>query len=541
MPGWTGPVSAEATELQNHETNGSFTRIRLSEKPAGRRIHKLVWVYKIKRDGTCKARLCVQGCTLEGGVDYDQVFSSALRYSSARALFALAARRGCQVRSIDFVAAYLQGKFMEGEVVYCRMPPGTEKDGYIIRVDKPIYGIPQAGRRLQRQIFPWFTETMRMRQLDDSDDCIFVYDDPKGIETFTVGVYVDNLQIVHSARLDANGTAIDPSSFYAKFSARLKLDWEVVDEGPMDDLLGIQAVYNKDGSITLHQEKYIWKMIAKFLPSGASPSVQSNTLPFSKLIHERVIEALSTEGCLHPNLVKPFQERIGSLMYACGAVRCDITYPVHLLCRCLTRPTPELMEECDHIFSYLSRHAKVGLTFNSGVSTLHGFSDASWETKHSTSGYVGMWQRAAISWLSRKQQSVALSSCESEIIALSEGAKDMVYLRKLILGLDATYLSGRSDLATDNQGARDLSFNSMHHDKTKHIERRHFFVRDMVEKLELNVPFVRTHDNLADFFTKAISSAPQFFWLRAWIMNEPVKPPQPEPRARKGAAAASPS
>ena len=72
-------------------------------------------LHVLKRDGTAKARLCVQGCTLESDVDYDQTFSSTLRYSSARALFALAARRGCHVRSIDYVAAYLQGEFVEGE------------------------------------------------------------------------------------------------------------------------------------------------------------------------------------------------------------------------------------------------------------------------------------------------------------------------------------------------------------------------------------------------------------------------------------------
>ena len=60
---------------------------------------------QLSRDGTAKARLCVQGSTLESGIDYDQVFSAALRYSSARALFAYAARHGCRVRSIDLVAA----------------------------------------------------------------------------------------------------------------------------------------------------------------------------------------------------------------------------------------------------------------------------------------------------------------------------------------------------------------------------------------------------------------------------------------------------
>ena len=103
----------------------------------------------------------------------------------------------------------------------------------------------------------------------------------------------------------------------------------------------------------------------------------------------------------------------------------------------------------------------------------------------------------------RKQESIALSSCESEIVALSEATKDMVYFRKLISGLDSA-VTDPSDLKTDNQGARALSYNPEHHDKTKHVERRHFFVRDMVEKFEINVPFVRTAENWADFFTKPL-------------------------------------
>ena len=113
--------------MKNHLTNGSWKLVSKHDKPSGRRVHRMVWVYKFKHDWTAKARLCVQGCTLESGVDFDQTFSSTLRYCSARALFAFAARRNCYVRSIDFVAAYLQGEFVEGEVVYCSMPPGHEQ------------------------------------------------------------------------------------------------------------------------------------------------------------------------------------------------------------------------------------------------------------------------------------------------------------------------------------------------------------------------------------------------------------------------------
>ena len=102
---------------------------------------------------------------------------------------------------------------------------------------------------------------MRLRQLDDSDSCVFIYDDPSGTETFAVGIYVDNLQIVYSAELNSDGDAVDQNSYYAKFMRQLRKDWDIVDEGPMEDLLGIECNTNPDGSITLHQNKYINSMI----------------------------------------------------------------------------------------------------------------------------------------------------------------------------------------------------------------------------------------------------------------------------------------
>ena len=89
----------------------------------------------------------------------------------------------------------------------------------------------------------------------------------------------------------------------------------------------------------------------------------------------------------------------------------------------------------------------------------------------------------------------------AEIIALSEAAKDMVYFRKLIRGVEPGAVPGPSELSTDNQAARDLSYNPENHQRTKHVERRHFFIRDMVEALELRVPLIPTKANPADFLT----------------------------------------
>jgi hypothetical protein len=207
-------------------------------------------------------------------------------------------------------------------------------------------------------------------------------------------------------------------------------------------------------------------------------------------------------------------------MYLCNSCRCDIVYPTHLLARCMCKPTPKLVSELDHMISYLARTKHLGITFSAGSSVLKSYSDASWEERNSTSGWVNIWQSAAISWGSNKQQSIALSSCEAEITALSEAVKDVVYLRRFLSGLNSSYVDGPTDLATDNLGARDTAYNPVNHNRMKHVARRHFFIRDMIEAFEVKVPFVRTHDNLADFFTKAYKSSTQFIALRRLIMNE---------------------
>ena len=205
-------------------------------------------------------------------------------------------------------------------------------------------------------------------------------------------------------------------------------------------------------------------------------------------------------------------------MYACTATRPDLAYAIHQHCRCMSRPTPELMSELEHVFSYLADNVNVGIRFTPEDGTLRGTADASWEVRASTSGWIVYWHGAPLCWGSRKQNSIALSSCESEIIALSEAAKDVIYLRKFTRGLVPSLPMEPTVLTTDNKAARDLSYNPEHHGRSKHVARRHFFIRDMVESQEIVVPLVNTHDNDADFFTKPLSPK-RFKFLRRKVMN----------------------
>ena len=98
-------------------------------------------------------------------------------------------------------------------------------------------------------------------------------------------------------------------------------------------------------------------------------------------------------------------------------------------------------------------------------------------------------------------------------------------------------IAGPSKLYSDSisKSARDVSYNPEHHDRMKHVERRHFFVRDMVESFELEVPYVPTAENPSDFFTKLMKNATQFNYFRRMIMNEPDS----DARAHTAAVAAN--
>ena len=515
-PGWQ---ASENKELKNHADNGSWEYIDASMLPRGRRLVKLVWVYKVKRDGSLKSRLCVQGCRQVPGVDYDQTWCGAMRGTSLRVLSNLAANAGMRMRRYDFVAAYLQGELLEGETVYCFPPPGYEHKGAdgrnrICRILKPVYGMAQAGRRWQRSLFPWlkefgFTQT-------HSDHSVFTLersmDTPNGprLERLHVGVYVDDLATVYLHD--------DEHSLYRAFISALETRWNVEDEGELTDLLGIEFT-REDGAIELRQTKYIEKLAAEFFPDGVPPTAQANKVPCDRDLPALVHLALLDDAAPDAELLRRYQSICGALLYASTNTRPDIAFATGLLCRAMGRPTPELFQAALRVLGYLYRNRNIGLRYVASDQTLEGFSDSDWAVKHSTSGFTFHLGSATVSWSSKKQTTVALSSCEAEIMAGSEAAKEAIYLSTFLreLGLD---MSKPPPLRLDNKSAIDLAYNPEHHSKTKHIERRHYFIRECVENGKLRVPFVPTADNVADFFTKPLTGK-MFFDMRDKVMNVP--------------------
>jgi len=125
---------------------------------------------------------------------------------------------------------------------------------------------------------------------------------------------------------------------------------------------------------------------------------------------------------------------------------------------------------------------------------------------------------AAISYLSKKQPVIAMSSTEAEIMAASLGALEAIYLKMLIA--DMGTIVGKIDLFVDNSGAIDLAHDYIANERTKHIERRHFKVRELVEQAVIAVKHVSSANNVADIFTKVLEKEP-FQKLRAKLLNLP--------------------
>ena len=294
LEGWG---AAESRELENHRKNETFKLINRSTTTGSdarrRRLVPLTRVYKRKRSGILKARLCLVGCAQRPGVDFDQVTCNTLQASSLRMLAALAALNQLHMRRWDFEAAYMQGELEAGETIECSAPPGhatTGSDGDVVvwRAQRPVYGMAQVGRRWQRSLYPWLLG-FGLRQSEADPSVFYMRTTPDAhrhvdasiaADVLYVGCYVDDLFILY--KHDRDG------SLYDKFTTALKQRWRVEDEGPITDLLNIEIEREGD-TITLKQASYIAKLSKEYFPDGPPAHIHASTVPHTMDIgHPRV-------------------------------------------------------------------------------------------------------------------------------------------------------------------------------------------------------------------------------------------------------------
>ena len=213
-----------------------------------------------------------------------------------------------------------------------------------------------------------------------------------------------------------------------------------------------------------------------------------------------------------------YQAMVGSLLYAAIATRPDISYAVGAVSKFCAAPSTSHLTAVKRILRYLKGTAELALTFMSGNSSAPvGYADANWagdlDDRHSTTGNVFLMAGGAISWLSKKQTSVALSTAEAEYISLSSASQENAWLRRLLVDIGLN-VQGPTVLMEDNQGAISMAQNPVNHSRTKHIDIRYHYVRECVQDGSLILQYCPSEKMLADILTKPLPKF-QFEMLRS--------------------------
>jgi hypothetical protein len=205
----------------------------------------------------------------------------------------------------------------------------------------------------------------------------------------------------------------------------------------------------------------------------------------------------------------PYRGLVGSLLYCAVATRPDIAVAVSKLARVMADPGPKHYRQALHLLRYLKGTMDLGVRYSKGgvANVLTAFTDADYagcpDTRRSTSGYVCFLNNGPVSWMSKLQQTVAVSTTEAEYMAASYCASEVVFLRGLLEDLEFAQ-HGPTLMHEDNQGAVCLMKNSVMHSRAKHIDVRYHFVRDLIRGEVVNVQYCQTNENVADILTKLL-------------------------------------
>nr|KAJ0204523.1 hypothetical protein LSAT_V11C500235470 [Lactuca sativa] len=479
---WIKAMQEELNEFKRHNV---WT---LVPRPSGKSITGTRWVYrnKVDKDGIItrnKARLVAQGFTQIESIDYGETFAPVARIEAIRLFLAYASYMNFIVYQMDVKTAFLHGVLEEE--VFLNQPPGfVDKDhpDYVYRLDKAVYGLKQAPRAWYETLTSYLLENGYRRGA--IDNTLFIKN--KGSNMVLVQIYVDD--IIFGS----------PNETLSKeFAEIMSQRFEMSMMGKMTFFLGLEVQQQKTG-ISICQSKYISDLLVKYSLSDCKPA----STPVSKTDK---LHADPTGTDVNHSL---YRGMIGSLLYL-TASRPDIMFGTILYARFQPNPKESHLMAVKRIFRYLKGTQNLALWYpRDSAFELYGYTDSDYAgcnlDKKSTSGGCHFLGNRLISWSSKKQTSVAISTVEAEYVADGRCCAQLLWIQNQLL--DYGFKFSKTPIYCDNTSAIQITQNPVQHSKTKHIEIRHHFIRDNVEKGKVVLEHVKTSEQLADIFTKALDS-----------------------------------
>ena len=486
-------------EFQDMNARKVWKVIERKQMPKDRRCVKCKWVLKIKRNGVYRARLVACGYSQIPGVDFnEEPYSPVINDVTYRIMMVLSLLRKYSNVLIDVVTAFLHGELSEEEEVYMECPPGMENaEGKVLFLQKTIYGLVQAARAFYKKL----SQVLCSIGFEGgyADPCLLSRKGKNG--NVYIALYVDDCYCCG-----------DMEEIQSVIDDMKKNGFELKIEKDMTDYLSCKIEYSKDkDKAWIGQPHLMKKLIDKFGSKVAGMSIYKT--PGSP--HVGIQRPQKDDPGVSKEEHTEYRSGVGMLLYLVKHSRPDIANAVRELSKVMDKPTPYAMKELKRVIKYVIDTKDYGLKMHPNKLTSDGlfqlmlYSDSDWagdkETRTSVTGYSIFLQGCPISWKSKAQSSVTLSSSEAELMALSEATKEIRFIYELLMSMDVK-VKLPIICRVDNVGAIFMSENVTATPKSKNIDTKAKFVTQFVADGFLKVIFVKTAENTADIFTKNVST-----------------------------------
>ena len=470
-------IDDKINEIEGGFKTGCFEQVERGDVPDDAQIYNLMWVYKVKpatelEDTRYRSRLCVLGNHQQPS-SYSETFAAVAKVKMFRLLLTLCVYYGMKMTQLDVSKAFMYADL--DREIYVYPPPGYKHLG-ILKLNKSLYGLKQAPR-LWYDTMKQALEELGFRQMM-SDVCCFTHPTTRCY----VLMYVDDLCVCTA-----------DEQFRKILLDYLQEKFEIKHFDEARRYVGLQMKWSKDGTmVKVYQKDYISKMLDLFKMNDS----KHRDTPAQVGLQLKKDDKKTKD--------RPYRAIVGSLLYVLGS-RPDVASAIRRCSQFCIQGADSHWQAAKDVLRYLAGTKHMGVSYSRKEEySLTAYCDSDWaaeEDRKSISGYVIYAQGGPVVWKSKKQPIVTLSSCEAEYVALAETIKEMLWISMALKELSVDF-NHKMVIYIDNQAAKKLAENAVNQERTKHIDTRYHFIRQVVQSGRVTLRYVDTKENVSDLLTK---------------------------------------
>ena len=445
------------------------------------------------------ARLCALGYSQIPGVDFTKNFAPVVNEFTLRLItLKWMMNPTWKAKIYDVETAFLYGDLQEP--IFMKIPKGLtymapefEEDKDCLLLTKSMYGLVQAARQ-------WWKKFTYMLSVEfdfvrsHADACVLHRSDQDG--TIILCIYVDDALMI------GDDSAIN------KTVKQLRSKLSLKDVGTLKEYVGCTFIHEVEKKrLIMCQPDLLVKLEKTF--KDKIENLRTFKTPAAP--GEVIVRTSDAEEIVDKEAHRLFRSGVGMLLYLIKFSRPDISNSVREIAKVMDGPTELQVKSLFRLVKYVIDTKTKGLIMSPDEATdpsvwkMVAFCDSDYagdkDGRKSVSGFAIYIQGCLISWKSRKQKSVTLSSSEAEYVAISEVCAELIFLKQVLEFLNIK-LTLPIIVRVDNVGAIYLANNAISGPRMKHVDIRYHFVRDLIETGIVEISFVRSEENDSDVFTK---------------------------------------